>query len=304
VQLNPWIPYIGRTHPVLDLSEAMIAPDAFNRTEFYNDWMRPQDLLHWVGLRPPVGSDAFLGLGIGLSSRVGAFTAEEQRLLIDLSDHLGRAGEIARRLDLFDAQTRATSAVLSDLAAGVLLVDTGLRVVFANRSAEELLVAGDGLSARGGRLRATAPRLEPALRDAVRRATGEPEADRGPGTTLSLPRPEGAAPLVVSVGPLDERDRPGIGVGRLAILVIGVPERDVGVDHERLRAAYDLTAAEARLGVALCAGRSLAEHAADAGVSLNTVKFHLKAVFEKTGEARQPDLVRCLVGNPVLRRPE
>jgi hypothetical protein len=31
------------------------------------------------------------------------------------------------------------------------------------------------------------------------------------------------------------------------------------------------------------------------------VKFHLKSVFDKSGEARQTDLVRRLIANPALR---
>lgn len=300
VRCNPWIPRVGKTHPILDVSEALVPTDEFVRTEFYNDWMRPQDFMHWVGMRPSLGDDSDLGLGVARSARRGPFDGDELRLLITLSEHLGRAGEISRRLELFATQSRAASSVLADLNAGVLLVDVDMRVVFANPVAEELLVAGDGIVARAGRLRAAATGAEAPLRDAVLRAAGRSAV---PGTTLNLRRSSGAPPLTLTIGPLDERDLPTFAWASLAVIVVGVPERDLALDPERLRVAYDLTAAEARLAAALCAGRSLADHADDVGVSLNTVKFHLKAVFDKTGEARQPELVRRLVANPALRRP-
>jgi DNA-binding CsgD family transcriptional regulator len=92
-----------------------------------------------------------------------------------------------------------------------------------------------------------------------------------------------------------------LGTGLLALVLASAPEMEAGFGEQGLRAVYDLTPAEARLAAALCAGQSLADHAESAGVSLNTVKYHLKSVFGKTGETRQPDLVRRLMADPVLR---
>jgi GAF domain-containing protein len=136
--------------------------------------MRPQGCLHWAGIRPTLGSDQRFGLGVIRSPRRGPFTTDEQRLLATLSEHLGRAGEIARRLDLFEAQSRAASAVLADLNAGVLLVDADMNVAFENAIAEALLIADDGLIVRGGRLRAATPRLDAPLRELF----GAPRPDR------------------------------------------------------------------------------------------------------------------------------
>ena len=41
-------------------------------------------------------------------------------------------------------------------------------------------------------------------------------------------------------------------------------------------------------------------YAARKGLSQNTVRFHLKAVFAKTGAARQSDLIRLIADNPLL----
>jgi DNA-binding CsgD family transcriptional regulator len=63
---------------------------------------------------------------------------------------------------------------------------------------------------------------------------------------------------------------------------------------------YGLTPAEARLTMALLAGRRLADYAAEQKISLNTAKYYLKEVFTKTGHTRQADLLRDLLINPVL----
>jgi DNA-binding CsgD family transcriptional regulator len=63
---------------------------------------------------------------------------------------------------------------------------------------------------------------------------------------------------------------------------------------ERLRALFNLTAAEVALARGLLEGRRLREIAAARRVSLETVRTQLRAVFRKTGVARQTDLVRML----------
>jgi DNA-binding CsgD family transcriptional regulator len=55
--------------------------------------------------------------------------------------------------------------------------------------------------------------------------------------------------------------------------------------------AFGLTPAETRLAEALHEGRSLDRAAAEFGLSRETLRTHLKAIFRKTGCSRQSDLV-------------
>jgi len=61
-----------------------------------------------------------------------------------------------------------------------------------------------------------------------------------------------------------------------------------------LRRSFGLTAAETRLAARLKDGLSLKEAASALGVSVNTVRNQLRAVFDKVGLARQSDLVKAL----------
>ena len=69
------------------------------------------------------------------------------------------------------------------------------------------------------------------------------------------------------------------------------------VQVEVVMAAFRLSAAEARLVSALCSGRTLAEYAGAAGLSRNTVRNELAAVFEKTGTRRQAEVVALVLGS-------
>lgn len=63
---------------------------------------------------------------------------------------------------------------------------------------------------------------------------------------------------------------------------------------ERLGKSYDLTASEALLALHIADGGDTAGYAAARGISRNTVRNQLQAVFDKTGTRRQAELVRLL----------
>jgi len=72
---------------------------------------------------------------------------------------------------------------------------------------------------------------------------------------------------------------------------------------ESLRAAFGLTAAEARVAALIGAGASTAEAAATLGASATTVKTHLGRCFDKTGVRSQVGLARLVAAMPVPARP-
>ncbi len=72
----------------------------------------------------------------------------------------------------------------------------------------------------------------------------------------------------------------------------------------RLRAAFGLTRAEARLALALADGRSPAEAAELFDRKLTTVRSQLQQIFAKTGVSRQAELVAMLLGRSDRRWPE
>jgi DNA-binding CsgD family transcriptional regulator len=65
----------------------------------------------------------------------------------------------------------------------------------------------------------------------------------------------------------------------------------------RLRAAFGLSKAEARLALHLAAGASLASMAQAFDVKLTTVRSQLQQVFSKTGTSRQAELVALLLSH-------
>jgi DNA-binding CsgD family transcriptional regulator len=69
---------------------------------------------------------------------------------------------------------------------------------------------------------------------------------------------------------------------------------------ELVQALFDLTPAEARVARSLASGKTAENIAEDGGVSLNTVRTHVRGVLEKTGCNRQAEVIALLTG---LRQP-
>jgi len=200
---------------------------------------------------------------------------------------------------MFDA--RAPALLLDWLRAAVVITSRDGRVSYANAAAEELLRRGDVVTTVGGRIAAACPMGSDKLRTALRAAAQPGPRHAGWGTSVALPRSSQCRPVLVTVLPLPRRvsDLPG-DAG--TVLFIDDPERRLPDDGGWLREMFGLTCAEARVAARLADGLSLAEIADEAGVQVNSVRFHVKRVLQKTATRRQAELVRLLRDTANVRR--
>jgi len=63
-----------------------------------------------------------------------------------------------------------------------------------------------------------------------------------------------------------------------------------------VQSLFDLTPAEARVARSLASGKTVGAIATEGGVSLNTVRTHVRGVLEKTGCTRQAEVIALLSG--------
>jgi DNA-binding CsgD family transcriptional regulator len=81
-------------------------------------------------------------------------------------------------------------------------------------------------------------------------------------------------------------------------LIISDPNRAIELDHAALCRLYGLTPAEGRLAALLANGKHIESAAHLLGVSIHTVRTHLKHIFSKTETSSQSDLVRLILSAP------
>ena len=186
----------------------------------------------------------------------------------------------------------AAVAALDRLRIGVVLVDAESRVVLANRTADAILAAGDGLVIERGVLRATDAAASRQLARVVR--------DAPPGGALALPREPPRRPLTVMITPLTHRTRPVGGPVAAHAVFVSDPDRGLETSEQLLARLYQLTPTEARVTTLLAQGLNLEQVSEELGVAVATSRSHLKSIFQKTECRRQSDLVRLLLAGPAL----
>lgn len=186
---------------------------------------------------------------------------------------------------------------------GVLIVASDRRILDCDARASRILDDADALAASDGYL--TACR---ACDDARLRAAIELVATAASGRTvplaLSLPRRSGRADylLALACSRATNACPPSFaasGAAGCVVIVIHDFELPSPLPIERLQHAFGLTAAQARVAARLAAGDNPKRIATALGVSLNTVRTHLRVIYGKTATAGQAQLMQrvAVLGN-------
>ena len=292
--LNPWLAAGSRRAAGSTMvSDALLPFNALLRTEFYNDWCRPQNVGGGVGVMIERDSRRMMSLTVLLSRQTMDHADDLTGRLERLTPHLLRVAQLSRQLAALEARATAAESALDRLATAMLVLSADGQVLYLNPQAERILAAGDGITQRGGRLEAHRLDDSQALRGMVAAAAAAP-ADIAvpPGGVMAVARRSGRRPYEVLVAPISGTTlKLGFG-GALVAVFIREPEAKVTTPLDWLRRIYGLTAAEARLMQALLAGDSLDAVAGRFAVTRETVRTQLKAIFQKTGATSQGDLIR------------
>lgn len=172
-----------------------------------------------------------------------------------------------------------------------VLLTRGGRVLRANAAARAIFDRKDGLHVSHDRFTCIDPKSEEALHKAVSNAC---DGATPGGSSLAIRRKGGRAPYLVSVYPLLERRRFLAPFGATALLSIADPAPRLARLSRQQQVMLRLTDREAELAGHMRNGHSLASAAEMLGISYNTARVHLSALFEKTNTNRQTDLILML----------
>lgn len=302
--LLPSIPHFDRMRsaridePVTQLQ--FIDEAAFQATDFYRAWVAPQGLRDNC-LTNIVRRDDMIAMLSGASGRDReAISAADTAVLARFSPHIRRALLISDLLD--ETRTRALlqARLLDGLSVALFLVGQSGQISFANTAGEALLSRNTLVSGVGNKLCATTSSDANALRQSIQRACTGDDASIGLwGNGIPLFGTDGskAVAYVLPLGRSDKRHTLGNGMAAIAITTgqhMRLPEIEV------LMALTGLTAAEARVALAIAQGHALQDIAAEQSVTVETLRKHLKSAYQKTGSRSQHALGAYM---NTLRRP-
>jgi DNA-binding CsgD family transcriptional regulator/PAS domain-containing protein len=293
--INPFVPLLMKA-PLLTAhrNEEFLSRERLLRSEFYNDFLRPQEDIGAGG-----GGIIFNEAGriLILSGQVrfrdGESKIERLTAYFDLlMPHVRQAFAIQRRLSLTEGLAESRRTLLDRATSPSFLIDAQYRVAWFNAAAEALLagpspvVLGTG-GALGFADIAAQRRLEAAVKAIL---VGDP-----PSAAPAFRVGEGGWYASLVPLPRGSRASPGwLPEAPVALLVLSDPAPVPNPMWPVHAAEHGLTPAEAALAEALAAGQSLAAHAEARGRSLHTVRAQAKALFAKLRVGSQAELVASL----------
>ncbi len=293
--------YVHSGHPsvtqegALVHSEQMVPRGELLATPYYNEFMRRFDLFHSVVATLLADERTSAGLAFHYSRRSPVPDAERMELISLLIPHLTQALRIHRRWAELEEAEHAASVAIEQSTTGYFFLDGRGTILRANRRAEEVLRAGDGLVSRGGRLGARVPDDDRALQKALGcAATTSLAGGTMPGCTMAVRRGISSPPYVVALMPVSAAGRIFQRHGAAVLALVSDPGWEPDLSSRRLQRVFGWTEAEAEVAREIAAGTSLRDVAERRGVGVETVRTQLKSVFRKAGVSSQAGLVRLL----------
>ncbi len=294
--------HIGRAQT----GEALVPDEAFLRSEYYNDFASRYERRYMAGGILGVRQAMPLALFRGGGHR--PFEDRDTQILQILLPHFQHALELRARLGQGRQANWASRIALEALTVGVVIVDAGLRIRFANTAAQAQIAApGSPLCAvRSGPfvdgdsyVRARSRRENADLQRLV-----ESAANAGPGGSIRVVD-ENMLPWALLVSPAparlgaDDAD-PGLGQG-LALIVFQPLHRRATPPADLLCDIFGLSFAEAQVAAALSGGVSAEDVARRRGVSLVTVRGQIRSILGKSECENLRDLERTMATLAAMR---
>jgi DNA-binding CsgD family transcriptional regulator len=190
----------------------------------------------------------------------------------------------------------ASLEALEMLNVGVAVTNSLRRVLFANQTAEQILLSRDGLEvSHQGVLQPVGKWSNPSLARVMQRAAQAPpgSAQEAKDVILAIRRPSGKRPFTLLVRPLKARSSSDLALPSVLVFVWDpeFPEHDT---EAALRELFGFTSCEARLANLLMKGKSVDDCCNHLEIRPSTVRMHLANLFVKTGVQRQGQLISLL----------
>ncbi len=193
-----------------------------------------------------------------------------------MTGHLQRAINLWQDTRVLHRDAALGTELMEQLCLAVFALDRQSRVVFVNAAAEGMLRETTCLKLQHGRLTATLADQNAGLQTTIRHV-----ARTRKGASLALCATAGATPEVfLSITLLPGQDTRAV-FGNATVLVTARRRgSEPMVTARQLQQAFGLSAAESAVAEALVTGKTPDEYASSAGVSLNTVRTQLRAIYE------------------------
>jgi len=297
--INAWAPHLS-TGPigVALTSDNCLTQDELIKTEYYNDWVRPQgDIRVGAGVVLARDTSRFFVLGGNMMRQHEQHEQQWVNTLDLLAPHMRQALEIGRNLFDGAANTLLGMPTAPGKSGAVMALTQRRQVRYANPAALALAEVGEVLSYdHAGHVVFSDADADTAINIAL----SDMRWSRGPASGSVRAKDSVGQTRTIRYARI-ESDRLGyvpVGIETGSgepLLLVSIHQDDAGPSLGKiLRRRFGLT--ESEIAIALLIGDGVATHemARLRDVSVHTVRDQIKACLRKTGAGRQANLVRLL----------
>jgi DNA-binding CsgD family transcriptional regulator len=273
----------------------VLSYEEFTNSRYYTEWYAPQRFTDAVFMLLEKSATSFVGIGLPRHEREGRADEPMRRRAVLLAPHFRRAAAIGKVVEMKKVEAAALADTLDGLTSAMFLVGSDGRVMYANAQGEAMFRVGALLYQSRGTLAVRNIQSDRALKEVIAAAAMGDARATGSGASVPLPGRDGDN-YVAHVLPLGAGARRQAGAKYSAVAAVFVRKAELELPHpvQALANRYRLTAAETRVLLAIVENSGVHEVARALEVSEATVKTHLQRIFDKTGSARQAELVKLV----------
>lgn len=297
--INPWAPFwISKKSAFIAASEEVFPARTFAKSEFYNDWLLPQNKAEAAAGMKIVGErDEAVHLLLHFPlAKSELYDKVGKEVLSRVRGNFERSVNLARLLRADVEVALAETALLERGRCAAFVVDGARSLRDANSQAERLLAGGEGVAVRNGRCHLLDKEADVLFGAALERLAG-----RIPTNTSRLAFRTAAGAWQVSLAaippPPSSSAIAALLPPRRMILVLVTdlhPQVVEAGDPAVLARLFALTPAEIAFCRRLLLGESVVEAADQLAITEGTARTRLKAILHKTGTTRQSQLMLLL----------
>ncbi len=260
-------------------------PNFISRDPYYQDFLRPIGM-HWhANARLMMNGTSEIAISFKRELRHGHYDSADQTMLDRILPRLRASAYLAECV--LDAETRGMVRALHQRGRAVLEFDARGRV---RRQHGRFDGAYGPIIVHRDQALTVDPRAQNAMAKAIDKAIKPPQRD-----ARVLLSDHAGQRYLFQIVPVQGRARDVFFATSAVGVVIGKPKAgSLRFDMDIARELFSFTVREAQIVALLCEGYSTTAIASRLNVVPDTVRFHLKTIFDKNGGRRRAEVVALI----------
>lgn len=265
---------------------------------YYRLILKPNDIGFISAINIYNDDEWHVGIGLHRSFSAPPFSENDCQLLKLLYPHFSRALRIHREFHRLKTHQQSLHEALSRFMIGLLIIGPDGRVTYQNPVAETLMSRHAGLRLINGKPRAHFAdedhRLQALIKSMLHSDSRNPDS---PAQALGVHHPNREMNMNIMISPLKSSDAPHAQHPGSVVLYLSDPDSALNLPANALQSLYKMTPKESSVAISLANGLSPSQISEQHGVSVDTVRSHLKNIYSKMGVNKQQDVIRVLLSS-------